>query len=62
VKTWTPVYRVVNADDWTVAEYVVGRAAGDPAKKRALNHAARIGGKVFHVDEHGFLALIFKSR
>ena len=47
------VYRVVNRDGWTVGEYVVGPRGVSGPRTRAIRHAARIGGKVYHVSEDG---------
>lgn len=57
-----PVYRVVAPTGQTVAEYPEARPAPAPSRRRAFEHAARIGGKVFYVDEHGYLDLVFGTR
>ena len=56
------VYRVVNRRGETVAEYVVGPSAVSQARLRAVRHAIRVSGRVFLVDEHGYLELAFGAR
>ena len=56
------VYRVVDRHGEIVAEYVKGPVADGAAWRRALEHAARLDGKIFYVDEHGFLKLVFGAR
>jgi hypothetical protein len=56
------VYRVVDRHGETVREYVVGPVAVHAARQRAVEHATRIGGRVFLIDEHGHLELAFGAR
>jgi len=59
--TLTLVYRVVDAAGRTVREYVdVG--TGHHARLEAIRHAARLDGRVFHVDHLGYLELVFGLR
>lgn len=57
-----PVYRVTDAAGATVAEYVASAASGGTGWLRALRHAALVGGKVFYIDQHGFLSLVHGAR
>lgn len=45
-----------------MAEYPIGPVFVHVARQQAIEHAARIGGKVFLYDEHGFLELVFGMR
>lgn len=56
------VYRVVNRHGEIAAEYVKGPYADGSSWRRALAHAARIDGRIFHVDEHGYLELVYGQR
>lgn len=56
------LYRVTDAHGRTVREYVEGAVKNGPAWERALRHAAKIDGKVFHIDHDGYLTLVFGER
>lgn len=56
------VYRVVDPTGETVAEYVAGPVGTRPGYQRAIEHAAKLDGRVFYVDRDGFLSLVFGER
>lgn len=56
------LYRVVDGHGEIVAEYVKGLVADGASFRRAIAHAARCGGRVFFIDQHGYLKLVFGAR
>lgn len=58
----TDLYRVVDRNGATVAEYPAPAVTSRSARRRAIEHAARIDGRVFELDAAGYLRLVFGLR
>lgn len=56
------MFRVVAPDGETVAEYPGFGVVSATMQARAVEHAARINGRVFSIDADGFLTLVFGRR